>query len=96
MELSSSTDNSMLHKTLQAKLLGTLAAIIAIFSSLFIAPTPVRADNREYVYEVGEQLMRAAIASGLRGYSLTHDPFIDALNHGRSDYITINLRAGTS
>lgn len=96
MELSSSTDNSMLHKTLQAKLLGTLAAITAISGSLFIAPTAVRADNREYIHEVGEQLIKAAIASGLNGYSLTHDPFIDALYHGRSDYITINLRAGTS
>jgi hypothetical protein len=85
----------MLHKRLQA-LFGTLAAITAISSSLFIAPTPVRADNREYVYEVGKQLERALLASGLRGYSLTHEPVIDALDHGRSDYITLNLRAGTS
>ena len=85
----------MLHKTLQA-LLVTLAAIIAISASLVVVPTPVRADNREYVSEVGDQLIKAAIASGLNGYSLTHDPFIYALDHGRSDYITVNLRAGTS
>lgn len=36
------------------------------------------------------------LASGLRGYTLTHEPMIDALDRGRSDYITINLRAGTS
>jgi hypothetical protein len=95
IELSSSTGNSMLHKRLQA-LFGTVVGITAISSSLFIAPTPVRADNREYVYEVGKQLERALLASGLRGYSLTHEPVIDALDHGRSDYITLNLRAGTS
>jgi hypothetical protein len=86
----------MLHKTLQAKLFGTFAAITAISASLLVAATPVRADNREYVHEVGNQLIEKAIASGLRGYSLTHEPMIDALDHGRSDYITVNLSAGTS
>ena len=85
----------MLHKKLQA-LFGTFVGITAISSSLFISPTPVGADDREYVYEVRDQLIEKAIASGLRGYSLTHDPFMDALAQGRSDYITINLRAGTS
>ncbi|MBD0262461.1 MAG: hypothetical protein ICV78_06950 [Tolypothrix sp. Co-bin9] len=85
----------MLHKRLQA-LFGTIAAITAISASLVVLPTPVRADDREYIYEVRDQLIKAAIPSGLNGYSLTHDPFIDALDHGRSDYITVNLRAGTS
>lgn len=83
-------------KTLNTKLLGTLAAITAISGSLFLAPTAVRADNSQYVYEVGNQLERALLASGLGGYTLTHEPFIDALDQGRSDYITLNLRAGTS
>jgi hypothetical protein len=86
----------MLHKKLQATLFGTVAGITAIYGSLFVAATPVRADDAEYIGEVRTQLIRAAIASGLGGYSLTHDPFIDALDHGRSDYITLNLRAGTS
>ncbi|MGI2903575.1 hypothetical protein [Tolypothrix sp. VBCCA 56010] len=86
----------MLHKTLQAKLLGTIAALTGISATLFTVPTAVRADDREYIYEVRDQLIEKAIASGLAGYSLTHDPFIDALAQDRSDYITINLRAGTS
>lgn len=83
----------MLNQTLKTKVLATLAAISA---TCFLTPTAVRADNSQYVYEVGGQLARAAIASGLGGYTLTHEPFIDLLTHGRSDYITINLRAGTS
>ncbi len=86
----------MSHKTLKAKLFATVAGITAISSSLFFAPTPARADNSQYIYEVRDQLIKAAIASGLGGYSLTHDPFIDVLDHGRSDYITLNLRAGKS
>ncbi len=86
----------MLHKTLQAKLFGTFAAITAISSSLFLTPTPARADYRDFINDVGEQLERYAIASGLGGYSLTHEPFIDVLDRGHSDYITINLSADTS
>lgn len=86
----------MLYKTLQAKLLGTIAAITAISATLSVAPTPVRADNSQYIHEVGDRLIKAAIASGLGGYSLTHEPMIDALYHNRSDYITGNLRVGTS
>lgn len=85
----------MLHKKLQA-LFGTIAALTGISATLLVAPSAVRADNREYVYQVRNQLIRYAIASGLGGYTLTHEPMIDALYHGRSDYITINLRAGTS
>lgn len=83
----------MLNKTLKTKVFATLAAIS---TTCFLAPTAVRADNSQYVNEVGRQLARAAIASGLRGYTLTHKPFIDLLTHGRSHYITLNLRAGTS
>ncbi|RUT03819.1 hypothetical protein DSM106972_047330 [Dulcicalothrix desertica PCC 7102] len=83
----------MLNKTQKTKLFGVLAAISA---TCFLTPTPVRADNSQYIYEVGEQLAKAAIASGLGGYTLTHEPSIDLLTHGRSDYITVNLRAGTS
>jgi hypothetical protein len=86
----------MLHKTLQAKLFGTIAAITAISGSLIVAATPVRADDAQYVNEVRDQLIEKAIASGLRGYSLTHEPMIDALDRGRSDYIIVNLSAGTS
>ncbi|AFZ00416.1 hypothetical protein [Calothrix sp. PCC 6303] len=86
----------MLHKKLQATLFGTVAGITAIYGSLFVAVTPVRADDAEYSGQVRTQLMAAAIRVGLEGYSLTHDPFIDVLDHGRSDYITLNLRAGTS
>jgi hypothetical protein len=86
----------MLHQKLQA-LFGTVAGITAIStSSLFLTPTPVRADYRDFINDVGEQLERYAIASGLGGYSLTHEPFIDVLDRGHSDYITINLSAGTS
>ncbi len=83
----------MLNLTLKTKELATVAAISA---TCFFAPTAVRADNSQYVNEVGGQLTRAAIRAGLRGYTLTHKPFIDLLAHRRSDYITINLRAGTS
>jgi hypothetical protein len=86
----------MLHQKLQAKLFGTFAAITAISSSFFLTPTPARADYRDFINDVGEQLTRYAIASGLGGYSLTHDPFIDVLDRGRSEYITINLSAGKS
>lgn len=83
----------MLNKTQKTKLFRVLAAIS---TTCFLTPTPVRADNSQYIYEVSEQLAKAAIASGLGGYTLSHEPFIDLLTHGRSDYITINLRAGTS
>ncbi|MEB3215150.1 MAG: hypothetical protein VKN72_02680 [Nostocales cyanobacterium 94392] len=86
----------MLHKKLQAKLFGTFAAITAISSSLLLTPNPARADYRDFINDVGEQLIRYAIASGLSGYTSTHDPFIDSLYHGGSDYITVNLRKGTS
>jgi hypothetical protein len=86
----------MLHKKLQAKLFGTVAAFTAISSSLFLTPNPARADYRDFINDVGEQLTRYAIASGLGGYILTHEPFIDVLDRGHSDYITINLSAGTS
>jgi hypothetical protein len=83
----------MLNQTLKTKALATLTALTATF---FLAPTAVHADNSRYVNDIGRQLARAAIASGLRGYTLTHKPFIDLLSHGRSHYITLNLRAGTS
>jgi hypothetical protein len=86
----------MLHKKLQATLFGTVAGITAISSSLFFAATPARADYRDFINDVSEQLTRYAIASGLGGYTLTHEPMIDALDRDRSDYITLNLSAGTS
>ncbi len=96
MELSSSEDNSMLDKALQTKIIGTLAAITSISGSFFIAPSVVRADNSQYIYEVGEQLIRSAIASGLSGYTLAYEPVVNTLYQGRSGYININLRAGKS
>ncbi|NJL11243.1 MAG: hypothetical protein HC908_16745 [Calothrix sp. SM1_7_51] len=56
----------MLNQTLKTKVLATLTALTATF---FFAPTPVRADNSQYVNEVGAQLVRAAIRTGLRGYT---------------------------
>jgi hypothetical protein len=81
----------MLLKKFQA-----FAAITAVSSSLLAFATPVRADNSEYIYQIRDQLIQGAIALGLGGYSLTHDPFVDVLTRGNSDYITLNLRAGTS
>lgn len=86
----------MLLKKLQPKLIGTIAAITAVSSSLFTFVTPVRADHTQYIEQVRDQLLQGAIALGLGGYTLTHDPFVDVLTRGNSDYITLNLRAGTS
>ncbi|GJD20991.1 unknown protein [Rivularia sp. IAM M-261] len=83
----------MLNQTLKTKVLATLAAISATF---FLAPTAVRADNSRYVNDIARQLVRAAGAVGLGGYTRTHKPFIDKLTHDDYDNITLNLRAGTS
>ncbi len=85
----------MLHKAISNKQIKNLAAT-AVFAVLSLFPTVVRADDRQYIYEIREQLVGAAIASGLGGYTLTHDPFIDSSYHGGSDYITVNLRKGKS
>ncbi len=86
----------MLQKTLKTKLIGTLAAIGAISTSLFVAPTVARADNSRFLNDVSEQLVKALAASGFGGYSPTHEPVMDSLYQGRSHYININLQAGTS
>lgn len=85
----------MLHKAISNKQIKNLAAT-AVFAVLSLVPSIVRADDRQYIYEVRSQLIGAAIASGLGGYTLTHEPTIDTLAQGRSQYITVNLRAGTS
>jgi len=83
----------MRNQALKSKVRSTLAAISAI---CFLTPTAVRADNRKYVYDIARQLVRAAIASGLRGYTSTHKPFKDSLAHRCSNNITIKLRDRTS
>jgi hypothetical protein len=95
LRLSSSEDNLMLHQTLSNKQIKNLTAS-AVFAVLSLAPTVVRADDRQYIYEVRDQLIGAAFASGLGGYTLTHEPTINTLSQGHSHYININLRAGTS
>jgi hypothetical protein len=80
----------------KTKLFGVLAAITGVSSSLFITPNAVHADNSQYIYEVGMQLINRAFAAGFRGYSLTHEPVVEALYHNRSNYITINLSMGKS
>ncbi|AVH63488.1 hypothetical protein [Nostoc sp. 'Peltigera membranacea cyanobiont' N6] len=80
----------------KTKLFGSIAVISSIFCSLLMTPAVVRANNDEYVNEVGIQLMKAIVNAGFGGYSPTHEPHIDTLYHDSSDYITINLRAGKS
>ncbi|KAB8334644.1 hypothetical protein SD80_009830 [Scytonema tolypothrichoides VB-61278] len=77
---------------IKAQLLGAVAVISGISGLLFLAPTPASANT--FIEQVGVQLMRAAIRGGLNGYQLTHEPFIDGIRSGGSDYLTINLRAG--
>jgi hypothetical protein len=77
---------------LKAKLLSTVAVLSSISASIFIAP--ISAHANAWSDEVGVQLARYAVLSGFNGYDLTHEPLIDTLDRGRSDYITINLRAG--
>ncbi|AKG22345.1 hypothetical protein [Calothrix sp. 336/3] len=86
----------MLQKIFNTKALGTISTTAALSTSLLIAPTPVRADYRDFINDVGEQLIRAGMASGLRGYELTHEPVINSMNHGYSSYVTVTLRAGVS
>lgn len=81
---------------LKTKLFGSIAVISSIFCSLLMTPGVVRANNDDYVNEVGIQLMKAIVHAGFGGYSPTHEPHIDTLYHNSSDYITINLRAGKS
>ena len=80
---------------LNSKLLGTLTAIATVSASFLIAQMTAQAHHR-FVDDVGRQLLRVAVASDLGGYDLTHDPFIDSVGDGQSDYITLNLRAGKS
>jgi hypothetical protein len=94
MKLSNSTDNFMLQTISNKQIKNFIAS--AGFAFLSLAPTVVRADDRPYIYEIRDQLERAAFVSGLGGYTLTHKPTIDTLSHGRSHSITVNLRAGTS
>ncbi|WP_228051835.1 hypothetical protein [Sphaerospermopsis aphanizomenoides] len=49
-----------------------------------------------YTSQIRDQLIRAALAAGFSGYTLTHDPFIGNLGRGGYDDITINLRSGVS
>ncbi|QLE56496.1 hypothetical protein [Nostoc sp. TCL26-01] len=86
----------MSHKALNNKRIKNLIAS-ALFAFIFLVPTVVRAeDDTEYIYQVGEQLETKAFALGLGNYTLTHEPTIDTLREGRSQYININLRAGIS
>ncbi|MBD2458721.1 hypothetical protein H6G80_32255 [Nostoc sp. FACHB-87] len=95
MKLSSSTDNFMLQAFSNKQIKNLTATAVFAFISLF--PSVVRAeDDRPYIYQVRNQLVKAAIASDLDGYTLTHEPTIDTLREGRSHYININLRAGMS
>ncbi|MEC4812449.1 MAG: hypothetical protein SAK29_04110 [Scytonema sp. PMC 1069.18] len=77
---------------LKAKFFGAVAVISGISGSLLVASTPAHANT--FLEEVGMQLISAAIHGGLNGYQLTHEPFIDELSSGGSNYLTINLRAG--
>jgi hypothetical protein len=49
-----------------------------------------------WVMQVHEQLTQAAIALGLAGANLSHEPFYDALGHRGIDDITLTLKKGVS
>ncbi|BAB72718.1 MULTISPECIES: hypothetical protein [Nostocaceae] len=94
MKLSSSTDNFMLQAFSNKQIKNLTAS--AVFAVLSLTSTVVRANDGPYIDQVKNQLFRAAFASGLNGYTLTHEPTIDTLREGRSHYINVNLRAGIS
>lgn len=82
--------------------------ISVLSSSILLTTSFARADrSRNEVYtqvaqadrwtnQVRSQLLKAALAAGFTGYSLTHNPFIDDLGNGGDDDITLTLRGGVS
>jgi hypothetical protein len=91
----------MRNYSIDEKLLSKLVFGIAIASStIFSTANPARADhtnsNDPWTRQVANQLIRAAEATGYRGYTLTHNPFIDALGRGGQDDITLSLSQGVS
>ncbi len=57
-------------------------------SSMLIAQTD------RWANQVRRELLKASLAAGLGGYSLTHDPFISSLGRGGVEDVTVTLRQG--
>lgn len=71
-----------------------MTAIAFLSSAVILAPTAAFAGR--FTDQVGQQLIGAATTLGLRGYRLTHDPYVSTLPDDSSKFLTINLRAGNS
>lgn len=54
------------------------------------------AQTDQWTNQVRAQLLGVALALGLDGYQMTHDPFIGDLGRGGEKDITVNVRAGVS
>jgi len=87
---------------LQVALIGLSAG-----GSLLMVSQAVRADGMQrrsvlvaqsdrWSYQVRRELLKAALAAGLGGYNLTHDPFISSLGRGGREDVTLSLRQGKS
>ena len=71
------------------------AGIAVLSGAVLLAPTAAFAGP--FTDQVRYQLLQAAIALGLSGnFELTHDPYVDALDDGDAEYITLTLRRGTT
>ncbi|MEA5581952.1 hypothetical protein VB620_11440 [Nodularia harveyana UHCC-0300] len=69
--------------------------IISVLTSYIILTANLARADR-WTDQVRSQLIKAALAAGFGGYSLTHDPFIGDLGNGGENDITLNLRGNVS
>lgn len=76
----------------------TRIAVTTLFTFILANLSFVPASNAQsrYVNQIKEQLINAAIVLGLDDYSLSHEPFIDTLNHRSLDTLTLTLYRGIS
>ncbi len=73
----------------------TIKTAIALVSSVILL-TPMVALANQYTDQIRVQLLGAALSLGFGNYNLAYDPYIDTLDSDRSEYLTVNLRGGTS
>ena len=66
---------------------------IAVLAGVLLVGTAPAFAGR-FTDQVRYQLVQAAIALGLGDFELTHEPVVDTLYDGQTDYISLTLRRG--
>ena len=102
-----SNHHNAISHLFQRSLLGVATTALAMATSLSLtvpatlAASPQASEQPQliaqanvFLGQVRDRMINGGAYLLRRGYTLTHEPSVDALRDGRSDWITVNLRRG--